>query len=35
MAGAMRFATTELAELDARIGSAADRAQDLELAIFD
>ncbi len=35
MAGAMRFATTELAELDARIASAADQAQALELAIFD
>ena len=34
MAGAMRFSTTELAELDARIATAADRALALELAVF-
>ena len=32
---AMRFTTTELAELEAKIASAADRALALELAIFD
>lgn len=35
MAGAMRFSTTELAELEARIASAADRALAIENAIFD
>ena len=35
MAGAMRFSTVELGELEARIASAADRALALELAIFD
>ncbi|MBB3931070.1 DNA mismatch repair protein MutS [Kaistia hirudinis] len=35
MAGAMRFVTTELAELEARIASAGDRALAMESAIFD
>ena len=35
MAGAMRFSTTELADLDARIASAAGRTLQGELAIFD
>ncbi len=35
MAGAMRFSTSELAELEAKIASAADRALALELAAFD
>ncbi len=35
MAGAMRFSTTELAELETKIASAADRALALELSIFD
>ena len=35
MAGAMRFSTTELAELEAKISSAADRALALELAMFE
>jgi DNA mismatch repair protein MutS len=35
MAGAMRFSTAELGELEARIASAADRALRIELAIFD
>jgi DNA mismatch repair protein MutS len=35
MAGAMRFSSTELSELEARIISAAERALVLELAIFD
>jgi len=35
MAGAMRFSTAELADLEARIASAADRALALEGAIFD
>ena len=35
MADAMRFSTGELAELEARIASAADRALSLELEIFD
>ena len=35
MAGAMRFSTTELAELEAKIASAADRAIARELGIFD
>lgn len=35
MAGAMRFSTTELAELQAKIASAADRALARELGIFD
>ena len=35
MAGAMRFSTTELNEIEAKIASAADRAIALELAIFD
>ncbi len=35
MAGAMRFSTTELADLEARIASAADRALAIENAIFD
>ena len=35
MAGAMRFSTTELAALDARIASAAGEALAIELAIFD
>jgi DNA mismatch repair protein MutS len=35
MAGAIRFSTTELSELEARIAGAADRALRIELAIFD
>ena len=35
MAGAMRFTTNELADLEARIASAADRALKLELETFD
>jgi DNA mismatch repair protein MutS len=35
MADAMRFSTTELAELEAKMSSAADRALALELSIFD
>ena len=35
MAGAMRFATTELGEIEGRIASAGDRALQIELAIFD
>ena len=35
MAGAMRFSTAELADLESRIASAADRALTTELAIFD
>ncbi len=35
MAGAMRFSTTELAELEARIASAADRALARELGVFE
>ena len=35
MAGAMRFTTVELGELETRITSAADRALALELALFD
>jgi DNA mismatch repair protein MutS len=35
MAGAMRFSTSELAELEAKIASAADRALALELAAFE
>ena len=35
MASAMRFTTTELAELETRIANAADRALTIELAIFD
>jgi DNA mismatch repair protein MutS len=35
MAGAMRFTTTELAELESKISSAADRALALELRLFD
>ena len=35
MAGAMRFSTTELADLESRIASAADRAIALELDLFD
>ena len=35
MAGAMRFSTKELAGLDARIASAAVRALELELGLFD
>ena len=35
MAGAVRFTTTELADLESRIASAADRALALELGIFD
>ncbi len=34
MTGAMRFSTTELAELDAKIASAGDRALQLELDVF-
>ena len=34
MAGAMRFSTTELAELDSKISSAAERAVGMELEIF-
>jgi DNA mismatch repair protein MutS len=35
MAGAMRFITTEVAELEARIASASDRALAIELSHFD
>ncbi len=35
MANATRFSTAELADLETRIGRAADRALALELAIFD
>ena len=35
MAGAMRFSTVELSELESKIASAADRALALELGIFD
>ncbi|PRD43473.1 DNA mismatch repair protein MutS [Phyllobacterium phragmitis] len=35
MANAMRFTTTELAELESKIANAADRALSIELAIFD
>lgn len=35
MAGAMRFSTVELGGLEARIASAAERALQIELAIFD
>src|SRR2546423_5330303 len=35
MAGAMRFSTAELSDLESRIASAADRALAKELAIFD
>ena len=35
MAGAMRFSTTELADLESRIASAADRALALERDLFD
>jgi DNA mismatch repair protein MutS len=35
LAGQVRFTTTELGELEAKIASAADRALALELAIFD
>ncbi len=35
MANAMRFTTTELAELETRIANAADRAQQIELAAFE
>jgi len=35
MAGAMRFSTMELGELEAKIASAADRALKIELALFD
>jgi DNA mismatch repair protein MutS len=35
MAGAMRFSTSELADLEQRIASAADRAVALELDLFD
>ena len=35
MANAMRFTTTELAELESRIANAADRALAIELAAFD
>ena len=35
MANAMRFTTTELADLEAKIASAADRALAIELAVFD
>jgi DNA mismatch repair protein MutS len=35
MAGAMRFSTNELAELEAKIASAADRALAIELAAFE
>src|SRR5262249_62385638 len=35
LAGQVRFTTTELAGLEARIASAADRALKLELEIFD
>jgi DNA mismatch repair protein MutS len=35
MAGAMRFSTIELGELEAKIASAADRALKIELGLFD
>ena len=35
MAGAMRFTTAELAELESKIASAAERALALELRLFD
>lgn len=35
MANAMRFTTTELAELESKIANAADRALSIELAIFE
>ena len=35
MAGAMRFSTAELGELESRIASAGDRALQMELAIFE
>jgi DNA mismatch repair protein MutS len=35
MAGAFRFTTTELADLEARIAGAADRALAIELSLFD
>ncbi|MEX2129221.1 MAG: DNA mismatch repair protein MutS [Xanthobacteraceae bacterium] len=35
MAGAMRFSTAELGEIESRIASAADRALEIELSIFD
>jgi DNA mismatch repair protein MutS len=35
MAGALRFTTTELADLDARIAGAGERALAIELAVFD
>jgi DNA mismatch repair protein MutS len=35
MAGAMRFSTVELGELEAKIASAADRALRIELSVFD
>ena len=35
MAGAMRFSTPELSELEAKIASAADRALKFELAVFE
>ena len=35
MAGAMRFSTAELGEIESRIVSAADRALEIELSIFD
>jgi len=35
MAGAMRFTTTELADLESKIVNAADRALAIELAVFD
>ncbi|HET7717002.1 MAG TPA: DNA mismatch repair protein MutS [Bauldia sp.] len=35
MAGALRFSTAELADLEARIAGAADRALQIELAVFD
>ena len=35
MAGAMRFSTVELGELEAKIASAADRALKIELGLFD
>jgi DNA mismatch repair protein MutS len=35
MAGAMRFSTAELGEIESRIASAADTALEIELAIFD
>src|SRR5690606_5229110 len=35
MASAMRFTTTDLAELESKIANAADRALSIELAVFD